>query len=367
MEIADRTLTALDRLYLARAYELAQRGAGSTAPNPPVGAVIVAGEEIVGEGYHHRAGGAHAEINALEMAGSAARGATVYMSLEPCGHAGRTPPCTDALVAAGVARVVAGTADPAGHGGAPKLRERDIQIVIGDDAVARDLIEPFAVAMRAQRPYLALKMAMSLDGFVAGRPGTREPLSSVAEQRLVHEFRAAYDAVLVGAGTVRVDDPALTVRPTHHRLRPYQRIVMAQTQPIPAKSRIFSAAEEYATTIVLAPEASRAVYRELESVADVLYIDGDDGTLDLRAALQPLRAREICSVLCEGGPRLASALIAAGVVDRVYWAIAPRLLANETAVPVLSGCDLATLPANLRFDRVERLGEDVLLSGALHV
>lgn len=367
MEIAARTLTPLDRLYLARAYELAQRGAGSTSPNPPVGAVVVAAGEIVGEGYHHRAGSAHAEVNALEQAGGAARGATVYMSLEPCGHMGRTPPCTDALIAAGVERVVAGTVDPAGHGGAPNLRERNIEVVIADDRVARELVEPFAVATSGRRPYVALKMAMSLDGFVAARPGTRQALSSVAEQRLVHEFRAAYDAVLVGAGTVRVDDPALTVRPPHHRLRPYQRVVMAQTRPISANSRIFSAAEEYARTIVVAPAASRAVYRELESVAHVLYVNGDDGTLDLGGAMQQLREREICSVLCEGGPRLASALISAGLVDRVYWAIAPRLLANDAAVPVLSGSDLATLPANLQFDRMERLGEDVLLSGALNV
>ncbi|MBV8354187.1 MAG: bifunctional diaminohydroxyphosphoribosylaminopyrimidine deaminase/5-amino-6-(5-phosphoribosylamino)uracil reductase RibD, partial [Candidatus Eremiobacteraeota bacterium] len=241
MESDDHTLNPLDRLFLARTYELAQRAIGNTSPNPPVGAVVVAGGRILGEGYHHQAGGAHAEVNALAQAGSAARGATLYISLEPCGHMGRTPPCADALIAAGVARVVTGTTDPADHGGAQRLRRRGVEVVVADDALARELIEPFAAAAHAQRPYLAVKMAMSLDGVVARRPGMREPLSSPREQQMVRELRTAYDGVLVGAGTVRVDDPALTVRPPHHRLRPYHRFASAQSHPISPKTRIFAA------------------------------------------------------------------------------------------------------------------------------
>ncbi len=366
MENPDCQLTPLDRLYLARALELAARGIGNTAPNPPVGAVLVSGDRVVGEGYHHRAGTAHAEVHALEEAGSAAAGATLYLSLEPCGHIGRTPPCTDALRQARIARVVVATLDPSGHGGVGKLRDGGIEVVVADDARARELIEPFAVAMAAGRPYVGIKMAMSLDGAVSRRPGVRERLSSRRERQLVRELRVAYDAVMVGAQTVRVDDPELTVRPATRRLRPYHRIVVAQSRPISAMSRILAAEDGYAKTIVLAPSTAREIQGDLAGVAEILSVDAPDGTtLDFVAALRTLRERDICSVLCEGGPRLAASLIAANVVDRFYWAIAPKLLANDAAVPVLSGADLATLSPALRFDRVERLGEDVMLSGTL--
>ena len=172
--IAEAPLTPLDRLYLARAYELAARGVGSTAPNPPVGAVIVAGGRIAGEGYHHRAGEPHAEVNALAQAGEAARGATLYVSLEPCNHAGRTPPCAPAMAEAGIVRAIVGTVDPdprTDGGGIALLRDRGIAVVVTDDAIARKLVEPFARWVRTSRPYVALKMAMSLDGAIARQAG----------------------------------------------------------------------------------------------------------------------------------------------------------------------------------------------------
>ncbi|MBV9233788.1 MAG: bifunctional diaminohydroxyphosphoribosylaminopyrimidine deaminase/5-amino-6-(5-phosphoribosylamino)uracil reductase RibD [Candidatus Eremiobacteraeota bacterium] len=368
MDTLARPLTPLDRLFLARAYELARRGIGNTAPNPPVGALVVAGGRVAGEGYHQRAGDAHAERSALDAAGSSARGGTLYVSLEPCGHVGRTPPCVDAVIAAGIARVVAGAHDPAGHGGAGSLRKNNVEVIVADDAAAHELIEPFAIAANAQRPYLGLKMAMSLDGSVARRPDVHEPLSSQRERQLVRELRASYDAVLVGAGTIRIDDPELTVRPARRRSRPYHRIVAVQSETLPPDRRVFAGEPGYATTIVLAPAGAREAHRGLERVADVLYVGAQgDPTLNLNAAMRALRAREICSVLCEGGPRLAASLIASGLVDRFYWAIAPRLLANDAAVPVLSGRDLAALEPTLRFDRVERIGEDVMLSGAVRV
>jgi diaminohydroxyphosphoribosylaminopyrimidine deaminase/5-amino-6-(5-phosphoribosylamino)uracil reductase len=361
---ADRNITPLDELYLQRAYELAARGIGGTAPNPPAGAVVVRDGRIVGEGYHHRAGLPHAEPLALREAGADARGATVYVSLEPCGHVGRTPPCTHALIEAGVVRVVAGTLDPAGHGGAGELRERGISVAIAGDPVAADLIEIFARTMTSNRPYVALKMAMSLDGAVASRPGVNERLGSDEEQRYVRALRVAYDAVMVGAGTVRIDDPQLTVRPPHDRLRQYVRIVACETGALSAGSRIFSEEPGYARTIVIAPAALPDRVRELQEVADVLCVGAPHATaLDLAEATKALRARGIYSVLCEGGPRLAAGLIAARQVDRFYWAIAPVFLGNENAVPVLRGVDLAALNARMSFDRVEMAGGDVIISG----
>ncbi len=365
MGSTDRELTSLDELYLQRAYELAARGIGNTAPNPPVGAVVVHGGRRVGEGYHHRAGAAHAETDALAQAGAQARGSTLYVSLEPCRHVGRTPPCTQALAAAGVARVVAGTVDPSGRGGAAELRECGIEVTIADDPAARELIEIFARANASARPYVAVKMAMSLDGVVAARPGVQERLGSAEEERYVRDLRTRYDAVMAGAGTIRVDDSQLTIRPPHSRLRPYVRVVVCGSDPVSASSRVFAEADGYTTTIALVPAGRGDRFEALRAVADVVEVEtnGDDA-LDLRAAMTTLRARGIFSVLCEGGPKLAASLLAAGMVDRVYWAIAPRFLSGATAVPVLSGSNLAGV--EVRIDRVERAGADVIISGVLN-
>lgn len=360
-------MSALDELYLQRACELAARGIGNTAPNPPVGAVLVRDGRIVGEGYHHRTGDAHAEGIALAAAGGAARGATAYVSLEPCNHVGRTPACTRALADAGIARVVAGTIDPnpktQGRGVA-FLRARGIDVEVANDSRAEKLVELFAGSLRTDRPYVALKMAMSLDGAVASRPGIAQWLTSEATRSYVRDLRIAHDAVMVGAGTVRVDDPALTVRPPHHRLRPFVRIVACETDSVPDSSRIFAPAEDYARTIVLAPAGARTRFEALAAAGDVTFV-GDERSerLDLGLALHALRERAIYSVLCEGGPTLAARLIAGGHADRFYWAIAPVLLQRDGAVPVLAGIDLAERQPSLEFDGVERIGSDIVVTG----
>lgn len=358
-------LTELDEVYLQRAYELAARGIGSTAPNPPVGAVIVRYGRIVGEGYHHRAGEPHGEANALRAAGEAARGATAYISLEPCNHTGRTPPCSNALIEAGVARVVIGTVDPnpkTNGNGVAALRERGIEVEISNDARARELIDLFAGSLRTDRPFITLKMAMSLDGAIASRPGVAQWLTSEETRSYVRDLRIAHDAVMVGAGTVRVDDPQLTVRPPHHRLRPFVRVVACETDTVPETSRVFSTIEDYAKTIVLAPAGARARFSALAEVADVVFIGEErSDRLDLALAMQALRDREIYSVLCEGGPTAAANLIAAGLVDRFVWAIAPVLLQRTGAVPVLVGTDFDSL--DVQIDKVKLVGRDVVVSG----
>jgi diaminohydroxyphosphoribosylaminopyrimidine deaminase/5-amino-6-(5-phosphoribosylamino)uracil reductase len=358
-------ISPLDRLFLERAYELAARGIGSTSPNPPVGAVLVRDGRIIGEGYHRRAGLPHAEVHAITRAGDAG-GATLYVSLEPCNHHGRTPPCTHAIVAAGIVRVVAGTLDPnpkTDGRGVAYLREHDIGVDVVDDERAHRLVEPFAYAIRHDRPYAALKMAMSLDGFITSQPGVQEWITSEEERLYVRDLRIAYDAVLVGAGTVRVDDPQLTVRPPSHRLRPYVRVVACEADSVPENSRVFQPVEDYAHTIVLAPAGARDRFVNLRERAEVIFAGEENATqLDLAAAMRALRAAGVQSVLCEGGPTLGARLLAAAVIDRCYWAIAPVLLTNDRAVPVLAGADLATLGRRVRFESFEHVGEDVVIS-----
>ncbi|HEY6487345.1 MAG TPA: bifunctional diaminohydroxyphosphoribosylaminopyrimidine deaminase/5-amino-6-(5-phosphoribosylamino)uracil reductase RibD [Candidatus Cybelea sp.] len=362
MEYSDGQLTPLDEVYLQRAYELAARGIGSTSPNPPVGAVIVRENRIVGEGYHHRAGEAHAETLALKRAGGAARGATLYVSLEPCGHVGATPPCAGALIGAGIVRVVAGALDPARHGGSGDLRRQGVDVVVANDDAARALVEVFERAASLARPYLTVKMAMSLDGAIAARPGVAEWLSGEQSREFVRSLRIAYDAVMVGAGTVAVDDPQLTVRPPRDRLRPYVRVVVCEREGVSSRSRIFAREAGYARTIVLAPGGVAETLNELRDVAEVVAVGAPDSRrLDLAQALEALRAKGIFSVVCEGGPTLAGRLIAARQADRFYWLIAPLLLRGETSVPVLAGAELRG--RRLRFDRTERIGDDLLVSG----
>jgi len=330
----------------------------------------------VGEGWHHRRGEAHAEVEALHDAqrrGIDVRGATAYVSLEPCDHHGRTPPCSQALIAAGVTRAVIGALDPdprTDARGVRRLRDAAITVDVLDDAGARELIERFAWLVVNDRPYVTLKLAASLDGYVASQGGTQHRLTGQAARERVRDLRIEHDAVMVGAGTVRVDDPLLTVRPHATRRKPYTRIVACEFAPVPVESRIFSPPDDappdaYARTIVLAPSGARASFAVLEPVADVIYA-GDEGAtlLDLAAALRALRERDISTVLCEGGPTLAGRLLAKGLVQRLLWFVAPVFLSREGAVPALAGADLGAANG-WRFDRIERVGDDMLLSADL--
>jgi diaminohydroxyphosphoribosylaminopyrimidine deaminase/5-amino-6-(5-phosphoribosylamino)uracil reductase len=346
----------------------ARRARGSTAPNPMVGAVIVMDGEVVASGYHVRAGEMHAERSALANAGDV-RGATMYVTLEPCRHQGRQPPCTEAIVNAGIARVIVGARDPnpitAGEGIASLLRA-GIKVDVLNDRESRRLIEDFTVWVTQPRPYVALKMACSLDGAIASRSGERQQLTGEDWADEVRELRIAHDAVMVGAGTIRVDDPLLTVRPAHERARPYRRVVLCETDTVPEKARVFAPVDGYEKTIVVAPRGSRSRFTNLDGVADLVFAGEVTSTqLDVNDALVALRDRDVYSVLCEGGPTLAGRLLAGRAVDRFYWAFAPVFLQNEGAVPVVAGADVSGRRA--RIDRVERFGDDVLVSGRFDV
>jgi len=324
----------------------------------------------LGEGYHHVRGGAHAEVEALAAAragGRDVRGATLYVSLEPCNHHGATPPCTEAIVAAGIARVVIGASDPnpkTNRTGIDHLRANGVDVELMDDAWARDLIEQFSISIRSNRPYITLKMAASLDGYVAPKPGSHW-LTGAASRERVRELRFWHDAVMVGAGTARVDDPQLTVRPPHARRRAYARVIVCETDPISTNARIFESVEHYSRTIVLAPEGSRERFRELEEVAECVYVGGSDTQkLEPRAAMAALKAAGISSVLCEGGPTLAAALLGAGIVDRLIWFVAPVFLRTPEAVPAL-GAGPHPAIREWKFESVERSGDDLLLTAKL--
>lgn len=320
----------------------------------------------LGEGYHHVRGAPHAETEALAAARDA-RGATLYVSLEPCNHHGTTPPCTDAIVAAGIARVVIGTADPnpkTNRAGIERLRASGIDVTLVEDLWSRELIEQFAVSIRSERPYVTLKMAASMDGYIAPKPGSHWLTGPESRER-VRELRFWHDAVMVGAGTVRIDDPLLTVRPPHARRRHYTRVIACEMLPVPKNSHVFESLDEYARTIVLAPAGSRELFRELEEVAECLFV-GDAGSkhLDVHAALRALKKAGMSSILCEGGPTIAAAVLDAHVVDRLVWFVANVRLESPEAVPALGG----GLYQNVRawdFQTVERSGDDLLLTAKL--
>jgi diaminohydroxyphosphoribosylaminopyrimidine deaminase/5-amino-6-(5-phosphoribosylamino)uracil reductase len=354
-------------VFMDLAVEQALRARGSVAPNPLVGAVIERDGVVLATGFHAVYGALHAEASALAACGEQnVRGATMYVTLEPCNHFGRQPPCTHAIVAAGIERVVIGAMDPnplTAAGGLNALRDAGVAVDVLDAPACRRLIEDFAVwTTVSNRPYLAVKMAASLDGYIAAKSGTRMQLTGEAWSARVRDWRIAHDAVMVGAGTVRVDDPLLTVRPPAERARPYVRVVVCETDSVPASSNVFRAVNGYARTIVLAPAAARERFGNLEGCADVVFVDDDRATsrLHLTTAMQRLRERDIYSVLCEGGPTLAAGLIAAGLVDRVHWGIAPLLLGGPDSVPALGGIRLRN---ELGIDVTERAGDDVYVSG----
>ena len=321
--------------YMDRALELASRALGLTSPNPAVGAVLVADGRIVGAGYHERAGAPHAEAVAIREAGSAARDAVLYCTLEPCCHRTpekRTPPCTDAIIAAGVRRVVIATADPNPHvsgRGIAVLRAAGVEVVVGvRHAEATRMNEPFFRFIRSGVPFVHLKTAQSIDGCVATSAGESKWITPPAARREVHALRARYDAVLVGAGTVRADNPSLTVRdaPGSNPVR----VVLTSACDVPADAAVFDRA---APTIVFTGDGTaRSAITALENVgATVIPVRrnasgaGTAAHLDPHAVLVALAAHGVTSVLIEGGPGVATSFLAADAVDRVTVYVAPRL------------------------------------------
>lgn len=378
-----------DRAHLARALELAERGRGRTSPNPMVGAVVVRDGEVLGEGWHTGAGRLHAEREALAACADArTAGATMYVSLEPCAHQGRTPPCTDAIVEAGIARVVIASEDPSEHAsgrGPGILRDEGVEVVMagGEPAArARLLNQPFRKHARTGRPHVVLKAAMTLDGKVATHTGDSKWISSQTSRALAHRWRSESDAVAVGIGTALADDPLLTARlssgvddagdeahpPTPASGRQPRRVVFDSEARLPLDGQLVRGAAEVPLTVVVSRAAPRAAVDALEAAgADVLLVTGPNRPDQIRSALDQLGAADVTSILLEGGPRLAGAFLDAGEVDELRFFVAPVLVGGSSARDPLEGEGaerIAEATRALSLD-CERSGDDILLSARM--
>ncbi|MBI1948062.1 MAG: bifunctional diaminohydroxyphosphoribosylaminopyrimidine deaminase/5-amino-6-(5-phosphoribosylamino)uracil reductase RibD [Deltaproteobacteria bacterium] len=349
----DPTPADADAAMMVRALVEARRGVGRTAPNPPVGAVVVKDGVVVAVGHHARAGERHAEVVALDQVAGRARGATLYVTLEPCTHHGRTPPCVERVLAEGIARVVVGAVDPnprVSGGGLDALRAAGVDARLVDDPVvaaqAAALIAPFGTAMTRSRPWVVLKIAATLDGRVASADGRSRWITGAAARSLVHELRDHVDAVLVGSGTVLADDPVLTVRDAPPRgdgsqRRDPRRVVVDGALRCDPRARVFGA-----RSLVLHATTAPADRQRAFDDAGVERVPAGASPVDLPSALAALGARGIHSVLVEAGPRLAAALVQAQLVDELWWLSAPTLLGGD-AVPAVGPLGIAS-PAELR-------------------
>jgi len=361
-----------DQAYIERAIALADRGRGMVSPNPLVGAVVVSSEgRVVGEGWHEGPGSPHAEVLALEAAGANARGSTLYTSLEPCNHHGRTPPCTAAVVRSGVARVVAAMRDPnpvVDGGGFEELRRSGVEVregVLAEEAARQN--EAFVKHVRTGLPFVVWKMAASLDGKVAARDGSSRWITGEAARADVHRLRAWSDAIVVGAGTALVDDPSLTVREPGYRGRSPLRVLVDARGRVPATGDLFDGeAPTLVATTELAPAERRAEWSEAGAEVRVCEAEGD--RVPLGELVAHLGKRDVQGVLLEGGPTLAFSAVEEGIVDKVVVYLAPKLIGGADAPTVLGGRGFAPIAGavRLRVRSFDRLGEDLRVEADVH-
>jgi len=352
-------LTDLD--FMRRALTLAELGRGAVEPNPMVGAVVVRDGVVVGEGWHEKYGQAHAEVNALRQAGEAARGGTLYVSLEPCCHFGKTPPCADLVIRAGIRRVVAAMLDPfpqvAGQGAA-RLREAGVAFEVGvGELAARGVNAPYLKVLRG-KSWVVAKWAMTLDGKIATAAGESKWITGEASRKRVHEIRGRMDAILVGRGTLLADDPLLTARPAGPRTP--TRIVMTATGDGMDRDFKLLKTIQDAPVLVAAPEAAHANLCNWKTAgAELLAVDS------VPHLLEQLAARRMTNILVEGGAGVLGSFMAAGVIDEVYAFVAPKIFGGSAAPSPVGGAGITTLDDALQLTdvRVETLGDDILIHG----
>ncbi len=356
-----------DRWHMRHALDVARRALGRTAENPPVGCVIVRDGQVVGTGATAAGGRPHAEPQALEMAGEAARGATIYVTLEPCAHHGRTPPCTDALITAGVRRVVAAMPDPdprVNGGGLDLLRQAGIETAVGlMEEQARRLLAGFIMRHEKKRPHVSLKLAVSADGMIAAAPGEATPITGPLALRRAHLLRAQADAILIGAGTLRADDPQLTCRLPGLEDRSPIRVLLSATLDVPPDARLFATAHEVPTWVftTLAGRQRALALKERHPAVRIFPTPHDlRGMVDIAAVLRKLAEEKINTVLVEGGAATARAFIDAQLVDALAIFTNPALELGPGAVPALAGLSLQeALEAFAQVDELP-LGRDIL-------
>ena len=360
--------TDLDRWHMQRALELAARGRGWVEPNPMVGCVVVVGAEVIGEGWHRKFGEAHAEVEALKIAGKRAAGATMYVTLEPCCHQGKTPPCTRAIVEAGLARVVVAQPDPfpevAGKGIA-ELVGAGIEVEVGLlEAEARRLNAPYLKLLQTGRPWVLAKWAMSADGKIATRTGASRWISGEESREVVHALRGRVDAIVVGRETARRDDPLLTARPSGPRTA--LRVVVDSRASLSSQSQLARTAREVPVLVAVGPEAPQAEWQRLaQAGCQVFVCPRESHAARLDELLAELGRRRMTNVLVEGGGRLLGSLLDAGKIDEVHVFIAPKLIGGASAVGPIGGegIDEISRALALQHLEVEQVGPDVYLHG----
>lgn len=364
-------MSAIDTTYMHQALQLAREGAGSVSPNPLVGCVIVQDDRVVGQGYHQRFGGPHAEVYALQEAAERARGATLYVTLEPCSHTGKTPPCVDAVIRAGVGRVVIALRDPnpqVDGGGMARLQAAGIPVTLGVcEAAAREQNEAFLKYITTRLPFVTLKCAITLDGKIATRTGASRWITGAPAREEVHRLRHAMDAIMVGIGTVLQDDPLLTTRlPDRPGINPL-RVIVDSTLRVPLQAQVADVTA-CRTLIATTSRASRDARGRLQDLGlEIVTLPAyDDGRVDVEALLCSLGARGIASVLVEGGATLSAALLRRRCVDKVLFFLAPKMIGGD-GMSVVGPCGIERMDQAIQFRDLtgRRIGDDMLLQAYL--
>ena len=355
--------------YMSLALSLAAKGIGHTAPNPLVGAVVVKDGKVVGTGYHERFGMAHAEVNAIDDAGADASGATLYVTLEPCNHFGKTPPCTGKIIEAGLSTVVVAVRDPnpTASGGVEKLEENGIEVIVGvheDDAVL--LNEAYFKFVKTGMPFVTLKCAATLDGYIATSTGDSKWITGERSRKFVHGLRHGNDAILVGSGTVREDDPTLTTRFSIPDKKDPIRIVLDTNLSVDMKAKIFNGDSDAGVILATGPDIDEEKKKAIESRdAVILELPLAGKRIDIRQLLLELGKMNITSVLVEGGSRVAGSFLRSGHCDKVCLFYAPKFLGGDDGIPVISGKGPEKIKdlVGLRDVSIEMHDGDILVQG----
>lgn len=361
-----------DHDYMKMALALAEKGRGRVSPNPLVGAVVVRDGRVVGQGYHQVVGGPHAEVNAIDDAGEAARNATLFVTLEPCNHFGRTPPCTRKILDAGLQRIVVAIQDPnpdVAGGGNAFLASRGLDVVCGiEAAAARRQNEYFIKYVRTQRPFVVLKMASTLDGRIATSSGDARWVTGPTARAHVHRLRHATDAILVGIGTVEADDPQLTTRLDDGKGVDPVRIILDTGLRMPETARMLNQSSDAPTWVVCGPQAPQADKQRLQARgAQVMQTALKHGRIDLPALMERLGRQGVTSLLIEGGARVAGEALRSGIVDKVVFFYAPKIYGGDDGIPICRGNGPDLMSAVTVVEDIEmcRMGDDIMVSGYL--
>jgi len=330
-----------DIYYLRKALKLAEKGKGKTSPNPIVGAILVKEGRIIGKGFHQKAGLPHSEIEAISKATEPVEGSTLYVNLEPCIHYGRTPPCVDAIIKAGIKRVVSCMPDPnpiVNGRSFAKLKKNGIEVKVGLlREEAEKLNETFIYYIKHKRPFVLIKVGLSLNGKLSPSIGKGEQITGAEAKKYVHQLRKEYDAIMVGVNTIMVDNPLLTSRPSNGNGTPLIRVVLDSRLRTPPDARIFEAKDGGGTIIFTCPNSPRVAHKELERVgAEIIQVGDKSGKIELKEVLELLGSREITSLIVEGGSKVIASALREGIAQKILLIYAPKIFASKDSIPLIN-------------------------------